>query len=725
MQLANRPALDRPALAPTVSDSNRSVYRRLKMSLSLNLRRQIFLAVCDDLTVRNWFAAKLHAELAHPKTRTNGQHPSANGITLDYPRLVSLWLNLQHPDPIVQVSHWLSQHPERLQSPTGCGIPGFQIIGVEHLTRQPMSAQQAFLSHLQQSDRAIAGLDSTLLLWLTRPWLHAIQQSAPALWNCHTALFEFEGDPMIGSVAEGNSSLLVPVRPQQRCDRQVETDATQWRSANPEDLAETLPTTIATDWQPIAEVKPLQEIQYSDLANGNGAKGELERSTEIADPESELDRLGSIAGVTLDEEFLVTRPEVAEKLQAIEQLHQQIDLEADPTVLAPTYQELGNLLRDRIEQGDTAEATLTLAIQAYEQTLVWSEESAPWWADVLNDIGNLYWMLSRQSSQAALHLPYLEQAIVAYKLAITKSDPQVQPRVYALIQSNLGSVYGDRAQYCDRAESLQQSALAYEESLRYRTLEDDPVRYAATQNNLGTTYWNLAQHQQPIAHLQQAIAAYQQALRYYSPDCEPLHYAMLQNNLGTAYWNLAQHSGHDKPAAIDWLLQSTVAYQNALVYRTLTASPLAHAATQNNLGTAFWNLATLVESPSDRSTYLNQAIAAYTACLAALETLPTQSPLTFDPAAAHNHLGLSYHQRAIDPHTQLEATQRSTDLEAALHHHLQSFQSWQHDPDLSPTAFQAIVQTVKAFYTQFGLKGQNLALSKVPATLLPELMRRL
>jgi tetratricopeptide (TPR) repeat protein len=731
MQLVNRPALDRPtpAPAPAISASNRSLYQRLKVSLSLNLRRQIFLAVCDDLTVRNWLAARLHAELAQPQNRrsnpslrsnrslqSNGHssltHPNGSGAELTEPQLVSLWLNLQDPDPIVQVAHWLSQHP--MVRP-GSRVPGFQMIGVERLTHYPTCTQQLFLNHLQQSDRTIQSLDSPLLLWLTRPWLHAVQQSAPALWNCHTALFEFEGEPSLGAPA---------AQPHSAGSQTKVQVATQWPVAPSEDLAETLPTTLAADWQTVSEAKEF----HSPLDSEAPPKGKILASSRSDDPieaDPTIAEVKSIALPPIDAEFLAARPEVAELIATIEGLHASSLEQADPTELALTYQHLGNVLRDRIEQGDATEATFSLAIQAYEQTLVWSDEAAPWWADVLNDIGNLYWMLARQSSQAERVLPYLEQAVVAYQLATTKSDPATQPQPYAMIQSNLGSVYGDLAQHGDRAQSLQNSALAYEESLRYRSLADDPVRYAATQNNLGTTYWNLAQHQQPIPNLQQAIAAYQQALRYYSPDCEPLHYGMLQNNLGTAFWNLAQHYLKSEPTAIDWLLQATRAYQEALTYRTLEVSPPAHAATQNNLGTAFWNLSNLGETrPGDRHSYLNQAIAAYTTCLSVIQLLPA-SALSFDPLAAHNHLGLAYHHRGSDAHLSLEPSQRSADLEAALSHQLQALAGWHQTPDLRSAALQAIVQTVKAFYTQFGLKGQNLALSKIPATLLPELMRRL
>ncbi|MBD2020648.1 tetratricopeptide repeat protein, partial [Leptolyngbya sp. FACHB-36] len=411
-------------------------------------------------------------------------------------------------------------------------------------------------------------------------------------------------------------------------------------------------------------------------------------------------------------------------LEQIETLHQQ---SAPRAMIAAAYQTLGNLYRDRIEQGDSAEQILMIAICAYEQTLVWLEESSPLWADVLNDLGNLYWMLSRYAASSELVLSWLEQGITAYQLALSQTDPQVRPQSYAMIQNNLGSAFGDLARYRSPAQTLQQSIQAYEEALRYRKPEDDPARYAATQNNLGTAYWNLAQHEQPVRRLKQAIAAYSEALHYYSQTRDPLHHAMIQNNLGTAYWNLAQYDSANQGAdAMALLSQAIAAYRTALVHRTLDAAPTAHAATQNNLGTAYWHLATQTALPPDqRPELLQQAIAAYTAALTAVRRLQsTGTGVAFDPIATENNLGLAYYQRAIDKHAPCEDAQRSRYLEAALHHHLQAMQAWSDQPEFYKTALGYVVQTVRAFYSEFGIKGQQLALSKVPANLLPELMKR-
>ncbi|MGB7376300.1 MAG: tetratricopeptide repeat protein, partial [Rivularia sp. (in: cyanobacteria)] len=78
---------------------NRQVYHRLKLALGLNLRRQIFIAVCDDLNLRNQVAARLHSTLAYPVGQVLYQpiDTQSEASTPAYPRLVTLRLNLNDP----------------------------------------------------------------------------------------------------------------------------------------------------------------------------------------------------------------------------------------------------------------------------------------------------------------------------------------------------------------------------------------------------------------------------------------------------------------------------------------------------------------------------------------------------------------------------------------------------------------------------------------------------
>ncbi|HEY9861095.1 MAG TPA: hypothetical protein V6D16_16440, partial [Candidatus Obscuribacterales bacterium] len=197
MQLADRhsPLLRMAGPNQTSSQLNRQSYQRLKRALSLHLRRQIFVAVCDDLALRNRLAARLHAELAYPVASATTHHTVEARPTSDYAQLVTLNLNLNDPNPIAQVIQWLARHPLPQGSGTEPPTSSFQILGTERLTRQSAAVQRLFLSYLQGCDRSLPTLEASLLLWLPHPWFRAIQQSAPEFWGWRTGVFEFVGEP--------------------------------------------------------------------------------------------------------------------------------------------------------------------------------------------------------------------------------------------------------------------------------------------------------------------------------------------------------------------------------------------------------------------------------------------------------------------------------------------------------------------------------------------------
>jgi tetratricopeptide (TPR) repeat protein len=867
---------------------NQQTYQRLKLALNLNLRRQIFIAVCDDLVLRDRLATQLQNELNQsPSLELAGLDASRIPATVQhYPRLVSVQLSLEDPNPLIQVAQWLNQSPPPIVGRYSVDMPAFQILGIEHLTRQPPAVQRLFLTHLQTIERHLPLLDLSLLFWTTQPWFHTLSQSVPEFWRCRTGVFEFIGDPTpltvtlperfgaqssrldpIGETVppldysansysandysandysneqngwndsseaieadptdaaaeteEGNPQLAenpwLSLLHEEQLDRVLADaengldeafilddpdsnpwlqeeglqeeglqdeatsgDVTQPHSLLPEDLAAELvaelangdvpdnpllawveqfvqeqeatqeqaaaiespsttepPETADNPWLPLGEdLNQLYETTEESVAtNGAQPPTGLDQASPASplSSSSPLPSTGAIdagaappspsgqtshVGIYLPD-GLPDADRIQRILQHIEELHQQ---NASPAVLADAYRSVGNLFRDRVEQGEASPQNLSVAIQAYEQVLLRLPEVSPLWVDILNDLGNLYWMTSRllPNSQG---LAYLQQGIQAYQLAITKIDSQTQAQTYPMVQNNLGAAYADLARHDNPVNNLELSVQAYREALRYRTPDSDPLRYASTQNNLGTTYWNLAQYKEQKTNLKAAITAYSEALRYYNPAQEPLNYAMIQNNLGTAYWNLAQHEPQE-----DWLSLAVSAYQMALKYRTLEATPAAHAATQNNLGTAYWHIANQTDRPQERLDNLRQAIGSYEASLQAAAYLQQQSNpvmLNFDVFATHNNLGLAHYQLATDSQNGLTTPEQTAHLEAAIHHHVLALQGWSEQANLRQTAFNCIVQTIRAAYNQQGLAGQSLLLSKVPGDLLPEILPKL
>jgi tetratricopeptide (TPR) repeat protein len=722
---------------------NRQVYHRLKLALSLNLRRQLFLAVCDDLHLRNQVAARLHSTLAYPVGQVLYQpEDSRESSTPAYPRLATLRLNLSDPNPIEQINQWLTNYPPPILGASKdtpgrpLPVPAFQIVGVELLTRQPVAVQRLFLHHLRlteeylSSQQANGYLETSILLWVPRPWLSAIQQSAPEFWHSRTGVFFFAGDPTptiqnpdyTERFAGSRSLDFDHFQPSilEEAITQGELEAAEESELNFEEEFD-----FPTD-EPVKHQQPLEEVSLpTELL-----QVEVQQEQALVQTsENYLSQLPSLAHISqqLTELVLATInnkiieddegiSQAQKMLVEIERLHSQnISGEA----LASAYHRLGNFYRLRIEQGQVTVENLMVAIISYQEAISF-DDTSPQLPDILNDLGTLYWMLYRTPASAEEGQAYIEQGIEFYKLALKLISPQTNPETYARVQNNLGTAYGDLARFANPPDCWQQAVVAYNEALHYRTVAMEPLKYAACQNNLGTAYWHLGQYNQPVVNLKKAIASYNLALAHYGPQDEPLKYGMIQNNIGTAYWNLAQYEqpAHNLRMAID-------VYCDALKYRTPATVPSGCAATQNNLGTAYWHLANLSHiTKEDRYNYLRLCIVAYDEALALAHSLHA-SALSFDLLATHNNLGLAHYQIATDQYFTGDKNQRSQHLEAALNNHLQALNGLSKQPEAYQTTFAYVVRTIRTFHSELGIQGQNFALSKVPAQMLPEILPKL
>ncbi|HEY9599387.1 MAG TPA: tetratricopeptide repeat protein, partial [Cyanophyceae cyanobacterium] len=514
-----------------VSSWNRQTYQRLKLALSLGLRRQIFLVVCDDLSLRNRLAGKLHAELGAPSAKMPRHSQSE-------PKLVSLNLNLSDPNPLGQIIQWLAKNR---QSRSSTPVPGFQILGAELLTRQPPATQRLFLRRLQAIERNLLRLESTLLLWLPRPWFHTIQQSAPEFWQLHTGIFEFEGEPTplppVGSsrpetsrafsmpeATEGSfkddlQTLLAheleetveppPLReiiwekPQQQdnSEHDLTTKETPFEKSGNTSNGHVIPypflNLLGTTNHPKLTTPPLSPKEDANSTEsplpplfGNGIANSSKAPPLKIDPDLKLDDESQELDSYSIDEFQIPALKTDSLTEALKddsstlqssditETTQQEQLSESP---AETYLKLGYYYRQIIEQGDASEDNLLIATQAYELALQFLDDTSPQLSDVRNDLGNLYWMLSRCPGSTDEHrLSYLEQSIQAYQLALTKLVAEETPQTYSMIQNNLGAAYGDLARYKDSAENLEQSIRAYEEALRYRQADSEPMKYAST-----------------------------------------------------------------------------------------------------------------------------------------------------------------------------------------------------------------------------------------------------
>ncbi|MFM7408627.1 MAG: tetratricopeptide repeat protein [Cuspidothrix sp.] len=693
---------------------NRQLYQRLKLALSLGLRRQILFAICDDLNLRNRIAARLHSTLAYPVGQILYQRANAGELsTPAYPRLVTLRLNVSDPNPIAQINQWLVNYPPPLVggSPDHPGrplpIPGFQIVGVEMLTKEPVAVQRLFLNYLHLSEQHLFAkessrfLESSLLFWVSRPWLSAIQQSAPQFWHCRTGVFVFAGEP---TPTIDNRDYGEVFGDSRNLERQNFESFTFDHQEIFQEVKQQTPVDLTTSIQ-------------EDLLNETPAK------SPTVSPISHKQSFPSLSHINQELKSLINATlsidhsgKTQEILAEIEELHIQ---EARGEDLAIAYQNLGNLYRLQIEQGDVTLENLMIAILAYQEA-VSHDENSPQLPDILNDLGTLYWMLHRIPDSAEEAKIYIQQAIDFYKLALKLITGDSQPETYARIQNNLGTAYGDLSKFAEPVENWQAAVIAYQEALHYRQEEIEPLKYAACQNNLGTAYWHLGQYNQPVENLQKAITAYKLASIHYQPVDEPLKYGMIQNNIGTAYWNLSQY---EKP--MENLQLAIQVYNEALKYRRPKNVPHGYAATQNNLGIAYWHLANQSQTiKEDKQQLVQFCIHAYEEALKTAHSF-SNLPLSFDIWLTHNNLGLAYYYSVTNVAFNCDKKMLSQALESALENHLQALTGFAKETENYQTTISHIINTIRTFHNELGIQGQNLALSKLPGQLLPNILPKL
>ncbi|NJM97367.1 MAG: hypothetical protein HC800_09490 [Phormidesmis sp. RL_2_1] len=622
---------------------NQQTYQSLKASMSLNLRRQLLIAVCDDVTMQAKLAAQLEADLAHD--------------SLAPARLV---FDPQEGNLPQQVAHWVRQTMRSGTLPNDTW-PSVQVLGIEQMTRQSAIAQNYFLRSLEMVEALLPRLNTSLLVWLPWPWLRTIQQSSPTFWTWRSGVFEFVSDP----------SPLYPTTDFERTDfdrtnfERTDFDRTDFDRTDLErDIATAPPsappsaaalTALAnTDAEPIAvgglygecesdieDIDLISEMDWPSVqSNGTQSNSTQSNSTQSNSTQSDDTQLHEVSGLQSvvssragthsqspdqhpdqhpdqypdqppdqPQDRPKDRPQGQPPSTSQSASPHQILLEKQSS--ADDHFAKGLTYRQQIESGARDLAVIESAIAAYEQGLVCLDNAyanTDWtspnlassdlaspdlatlhldWASALNDVGTLYWLKAQQLSDPQQSVACMLHSVELYQAALAKIAPQ-QTSTVALTEqlySNIGAVYSMLATYEEPISYLQQAINAYLQAVPLVSVMAAPEEYATLQNSLGSVYWKLSHYEQATLHLHQAIAAYNEAILGYDPKHQPLDYAAVQNNLGITYWSLAQH---ENPSEL--LKYAIAAYQDALRYRTPTADPGACAITYNNLALAYWDL---------------------------------------------------------------------------------------------------------------------------------------
>jgi tetratricopeptide (TPR) repeat protein len=693
---------------------NQETYQDLRSALVLNLRRQLLIAVCDDVALQYQLAQRLTHDL-----RPGGPaDPDTPPLKPDQSPIVTIQLDSYTPDLVRQVLLWLKQH-RRLKG-TPQTIPAFQILGIERLTRQSLTVQNRFLASLIRVDALLTQLDCRLLVWVPRPWLGKIQQAVPGFWRSRSALFEFVGDP----TAFDEPHLPPPMEPivpdfyEPTPPPQGISDASAPSPAPTEVKA--APVTVASASSSSSRVSSrLWQVMQEDLAGFEQRMVTRQDAQVPASGPSNQTSTPSVPPVPIDEPPStqdVLPPEPAPTSDEQSSPFTVIGDATLSTVIMPPLEESSadelawlQTLDDLEELGKhppaaktktTTEARSTQSSVAVAATVPpTARQPAP--AVTPPATGNLDTVLPRPLdvpipaelvddaelmrlweytatimaqqagpltlSRAFLGLgqisrdriapdhpqePILNFAIAAYHRAIDGMLAGEPDWCDAL--NDLAGLYWLQSQIADhpdaKADWLQRAIQRYQEAIAGAQPSATPETLVRLYSNLGTALSMLASWVDPVPVLSQSLKAYHQALQYTPVDQNPAEYANLQNIIGAVHWRLAQL---DRPH--HHLHCAINSYSEALRYHSPHEKPMKYAMLQNNLGIAYWSLAQH-ERPA---ALLQQAVYAYQSALA----YRTQASDPAGCAATHNNLGTALWDLAQQQH---QPEQRLASLQQAI-----------------------------------------------------------
>ena len=113
------------------------------------------------------------------------------------------------------------------------------------------------------------------------------------------------------------------------------------------------------------------------------------------------------------------------------------------------------------------------------------------------------------------------------------------PLDWAATQNNLGNALSSLGERESGTARLEEAVAAYRAALTERTRERVPLDWAATQNNLGNALSNLGERESGTARLEEAVAAFRAALTERTRERVPYRWAQTHENLAIAFRVLA------------------------------------------------------------------------------------------------------------------------------------------------------------------------------------------
>ncbi|HEX8623034.1 MAG TPA: DUF4062 domain-containing protein [Allosphingosinicella sp.] len=261
----------------------------------------------------------------------------------------------------------------------------------------------------------------------------------------------------------------------------------------------------------------------------------------------------------------------------------------------------------------------------------------------------------------------LGAAIGHWRALAASAKASGDQRRAARLHNNLGNalaVQGERTGGPAGRRLLNEAITAYRDALTIHTRADMPRAWATTKNNLGNAL--AAQSEGTggptgLRLLYEAIAAYRDALTVHARADAPTDWARTQNNLGIALHALGERIGG--PKSLPMLDEAISAFGEALTINTRTDMPVEWAAVQNNLGTVLYARGVRTSGLAGLG-LLNDAVSAYRDAL----TVHTRADMPADWAMTQLNIGLAFRamSEAEPDHARAHLLEAESDLVAAL-----------------------------------------------------------
>ena len=170
-----------------------------------------------------------------------------------------------------------------------------------------------------------------------------------------------------------------------------------------------------------------------------------------------------------------------------------------------------------------------------------------------------------------------EQAVEAYKSAITALNKTTHPHDWALNNIRLGLAFYHLAHRSEQPKLMSHAIAALEQSLTVFTKATNLGRWAEVKNHIGVVMTSMGEELSDNTMLERAILAFDESLDIRKREHVVLLWAQTTNNLGAAAFALAKRT-KDK----ELIQQASYAFEGAMqVYREIGQEQRAHIIEKN------------------------------------------------------------------------------------------------------------------------------------------------